>query len=377
MKLQPLQKSKIFQNMEIIQYLEMMATEIEKKEKCVISWANTTISKNTIPDVDIFLQDTTLLQSFFDKVYKEINIDEQTLLKYFSILEQDLESHFLSTAGILFVGLPTNCKELNCSEIQALYTILKYQFLLEDEKEVYIASEDIKICNEDEFWKYIETSTLPDDKKWKALQLTKYWNKYQEEISIILEKAWKIYNKNLPMLNPLLEKYLPEIELAIENYDEKNWSEIYSFNFEVNENINCYCSFAKFNSLSLVRVLKDNEQVYVISNGIFFQTVRKISLEQTNTDNISKMLKVLGETRKFEILLSLLESPCNGKELAQRLELTPATISHHISPMIQNGIVILNRANSKYAYYQVNTIKIQENLDRLKIIFKTNNTENQ
>ncbi|MFI3254149.1 MAG: winged helix-turn-helix domain-containing protein [Eubacteriales bacterium] len=375
MKLEQFPESEFFQRMELICYLELMALEVEKQEKIVLSWAKDFLSKHFLEDKEEFLEDVALLQQFFDQVNESLPLEEITLLKYFAPLKnQDDFDMYCSVAGVLFQRLPALCFQLKCSEIEGIYTLICRILLSQPSDLNFTVTGEMEIVGENEFWDYLENYPIPDEKKWKIHQLCKHWEKYRAEILTIFPKIKDIYERNLPMLQPLLDKYYPEIESAWASYDEKTWGEKYPFTVENADNLKGFFSFSHFNAVSFIRAIEEGEETFILASGVFFHKLHHMAQEQITTETLSKTLKSMGETRKFEILLSLLDSPCNGKELAVRLSLTPATISHHISPMMEGGLITMNRVNTKNPCYQVNTTRILENLDRLKDIFGENDT---
>lgn len=82
---------------------------------------------------------------------------------------------------------------------------------------------------------------------------------------------------------------------------------------------------------------------------------------------IAALLKLLAEESKLEILSLLRERPCYGGELARKLELTTATISHHMSTLVSYNLVNIHKEGNR-VYYEVNepvVSKLLENTGRL------------
>ena len=64
-----------------------------------------------------------------------------------------------------------------------------------------------------------------------------------------------------------------------------------------------------------------------------------MSQSHTTVEDLAHLLKVIADETRLRILGVLAENPCNGKDLAERLSLTPATISHHMRKLTEVGIV--------------------------------------
>ena len=92
--------------------------------------------------------------------------------------------------------------------------------------------------------------------------------------------------------------------------------------------------------------------------------------EETNTINSTplstdemKSLVVLGralsDLTRIRILGLLGVRPMYGQELAQALDVAPPTISHHLAPLINAGLVKVRR-DSNYNYYELDGEGIQQ-----------------
>src|SRR5579863_9696938 len=92
------------------------------------------------------------------------------------------------------------------------------------------------------------------------------------------------------------------------------------------------------------------------------------SIEESpeNTTELSsdemKQLVVLGralsDLTRIRILGLLGERPMYGQELAQALDVTPPTISHHIGALMMAGLVKMRREDN-YRYYELDSEGIQ------------------
>ncbi len=71
------------------------------------------------------------------------------------------------------------------------------------------------------------------------------------------------------------------------------------------------------------------------------------------------VLKLLSDRSKFEILSYIRDKSAYGSELAKHLDLTTATISHHMGGLLGKGLVELEKENNRI-FYRANTEEIAE-----------------
>ena len=76
-------------------------------------------------------------------------------------------------------------------------------------------------------------------------------------------------------------------------------------------------------------------------------------------------LKCLSDKSKYEILKMLNNEPMYGQQIAQKLNLTTATISYHMNALSLNKLVTINKKDNK-AYYNIN----KEELNKICALLK-------
>lgn len=75
--------------------------------------------------------------------------------------------------------------------------------------------------------------------------------------------------------------------------------------------------------------------------------------------------KALSDPTRREILNLLKRGDLSAGEIADRFDMTAATISHHLS-VLKQADLILDRREGKYIYYQLNLSFFEELLSWLK-----------
>ena len=76
-------------------------------------------------------------------------------------------------------------------------------------------------------------------------------------------------------------------------------------------------------------------------------------------------LKALSDGSKLGIIASLKVSPKYNLEIAQHLGLTAATMSHHMSVLLNCGLVGVEKREGK-VYYHIEKENLQELINELK-----------
>ena len=111
-----------------------------------------------------------------------------------------------------------------------------------------------------------------------------------------------------------------------------------------------------------------------ITPNIIFQGVLadKLDLYQKNLksakERLPQILKLLGDKSKFEILCLLKSHGRYNLEIAEELQLTPATASHHMSMLLANHMVAVEKKDGR-VYYQLNQGTLREIMECFEEFF--------
>lgn len=88
-----------------------------------------------------------------------------------------------------------------------------------------------------------------------------------------------------------------------------------------------------------------------LSVGVLFELCRRLSEEnRCDAASLARRLKVLADPKRLDILLALQQGPLIGQELAERVSLTPATVSHHMEALLHSGLVLMEKSGVRILY---------------------------
>jgi len=103
--------------------------------------------------------------------------------------------------------------------------------------------------------------------------------------------------------------------------------------------------------------------------GLFIDDVYQMleNLQKARSGN-NPVFKALGDSSKFDILLSLNHTPKYNLELAEHLGLTAATISHHMQSLLLHGLVSVEKRDGR-VYYTLQRDTLKSAITQLSRIF--------
>lgn len=94
------------------------------------------------------------------------------------------------------------------------------------------------------------------------------------------------------------------------------------------------------------------EERTVITYGVLVaEFTRSERTGKTDLESLTNLLHALDDKKRLQILVSLRKQPLYGQELANVTELSPGTISHHMSELAAAGLVTIEKQGVKLLYH--------------------------
>lgn len=291
---------------------------------------------------------------------EEMNIDGNQFYKqHLSYLEsyvqvfgdssslKEEETFFFEHNTEFFLTVLAIATELFESETEPEHLDQKHIFsvmntFLKEEK-----AEDILSSNSLEDWfLLLQTSEYSEDTKWRLLELISNPVKKFQELFEIYSNNRAAFDITLQKNKEHLEKLVSETPSDISDALHNLVSEFYPGTKKV--------------YLTAVLPLIEWITPTIIFQGVLAD---KLDLYQKNLKSAKEMLpqilKLLGDKSKFEILCLLKSHGRYNLEIAEELQLTPATASHHMSMLLSNHMVTVEKKDGR-VYYQLNQETLRE-----------------
>lgn len=251
-----------------------------------------------------------------------------------------------------------------CVTNSLMYLLVKNEPLLDDidelsEEEIHsqLATFLFEKVPKDitETMEFIQNSELEfiQAKPWETLCMFKNPKKYLEQFIQIINRNVPAFEytvrqqkRTIDTLMSLLKKEIPFIKDALKQYQA-------SKEYELSENITIRLSLIA----PTIFISYDLNTYYA---GLFFlDTIRTNLPNESSTVDLSLTLKILGDVSKYEILKFLKGTSKYNSEIAEHLNLTQATVSHHMTILINHGLVTAEKIEKK-VYYTISAERVKE-----------------
>lgn len=207
---------------------------------------------------------------------------------------------------------------------------------------------------------------LPNSEKWKIIEIFTDPKPHQEKLLALLDATIQIFQNHKTELEDLVAEFTAYwsnklIETSPSSIMKDSLGIVIS---ECDLGTVIHPLIIHMNQLRAHA--DDEEECYdEYKIGILFDDDFLLKTAGENSsdnyqDYALRNLKTLSDKSKFDILCYIKNKKAYGSELAKQLDLTTATISHHMSALLSAGLVKMEKENNRI-YYSSN----QENIEKL------------
>ena len=219
----------------------------------------------------------------------------------------------------------------------------------------------------------LDRSDYTPEQRWQLQWVFTHPREAWDEVEPLVRTAMEVIDEKEALWHPLVEEFCDYYrkKLADQPFEAYMMSEL---GFDVGENPkgrilipfivdSCSLCFGE-------GILQMEENGELLPDVCYIgMTLKRMGLDifrkspVNNRKHLVSLLKVLADESKLEILALLRERRRYGRELAKELNLTTATISHHMDILTGCGLVTLNKEMNRI-YYEIDENAIRKLLEQ-------------
>ena len=290
-----------------------------------------------------------LIEKFFDDKNEDI-------LDLFYIYEERDENYFPFMLYIFQNLDRKNNDGLTYDLFKELYDTFFYKTIGLD----YLSLEEIGINTYGKLKEYMDSPRLME-----YISKSPFTDKETMTLLRAYQNTEDMYQRLMPLIDKLTtiikEKVHIIEDLICESFvslEESNYKIAYDFANQVgmddmvkNEDVEMNISILLLAPYTqMFRFVEFNNYKKAIKLGVLVDSYEK-SENTHKLLNASQYLTVIADQTRIQILDYLKESDYYAKELADKLYITPATLSYHLNKLLVCGFVGIRKEGRKYYYY--------------------------
>jgi len=211
--------------------------------------------------------------------------------------------------------------------------------ILNDYKFIYESSLNIDdIEDMQNIISFLDKSDLDENIKWKLIRILSEPKIYYKKLQSIIDKNIDAFNKVIEEIKNPLDKLIHGYSEAVNN--DETFKNIVS---NINETPRVYPSLI----FATAQVISEDYCFY----GLLSNFILKVNNKYSNSKNeLLSKLKAISDGSKLDILSFLKISPKYSLEIAEKLGLTAATVSYHMSTLLTCKMVQVEKKDGKIYY---------------------------
>jgi len=218
-----------------------------------------------------------------------------------------------------------------------------------------------------EFFDMLEENLQDAVEKYEMIKFYYNFDFYHSYTMKLLENATALYKEKFPGFGDAIAVCMTFIEERLNEKGADFLKDEIGITMGDDFEYTVVPSVYHINSLSM-QGGEPHFPVHLIVGIHLFNVIGIIgSIPEFESQNLQEFLKCVADSTKLSILRLLKEKPMYGSQLAEELKLTGATISHHLSAMLNLEIIYMEKKANR-VYCSLNREKIEQYLNDAKTL---------
>lgn len=245
---------------------------------------------------------------------------------------------------------------------------VKFRVLKDLSNDTSLGDEEIKNILKDEkkTFEFIGKLQISSSIKWEAFEFFQDIKTSIIELADFLEAYYPLCISVMKKNKAAIKEFNTYLKNGIENEGEDFIKKITIEAVDLSDVDELYVASAFFNSHSLSFSSKGTK-IHIYFGMKFEEAVKGVLGEEQIEVNLN-ILKNISDKTRFQILMLLKDKEMYGQEIADKVGITMATVSYHMSYLLVSNIVIIGKVGHK-GYYKLNKETLKKNVEFLKEIF--------
>lgn len=309
------------------------------------------------------------LQDISDEVMYELREDEEKLSFYFEKFSDEQE---LSCAHVILYAY----FDYDIQDLQKQNEITQKAYQKEGTAGIiagfminYLPDETMRSLmniKESQFMNWLDDNEFSSDVKWKLAKILINYESYRKELNDMLARCIPLLETKLLRIQPYLDDFIKQWQPHLTN---DNIKQVIKDNFKINlqdqdKDIIIYPGIMALNHFSyILKEVNNVNHIYLMWGISFMKTFKQDDSRMSKTTSLAN-LKLLSDPSKFDILSMIKENSAYGQQIAKELNLTTATISHHMQALLNARLIKVDKKQNRL-YYRMDRKKVKEVLDEI------------
>lgn len=214
--------------------------------------------------------------------------------------------------------------------------------------------------NKEDVLSFIQELDISKAAKWDIYCFTDNVEKYKHEFIVLIEEYIPAYNKIISRHSKFMDDVSGNIIKRVNDVGIEFIKE-YTNNFislDIAAFKKIYLTSSYFDSYLIYFTLRKNTEHCYLIVGPYYQ---EIANQSDYIETHLKVLKNLCDKTRFGIMKYILDNKRYGQEIAQKFNISNASVSYHMNNLLMLNLVQISKQDNK-VFYKLNKNKICETI---------------
>jgi len=224
------------------------------------------------------------------------------------------------------------------------------------------------ISNYADFINFIAVLPVSSELKW---ELTSFYNTFDQvkvQLAVIIGKIGKLFYDGYELVHHYTDWFVANYKMSSAQNPEKYLRDNYKvLDGKEPDVLYVIPSSAAADRVEYKMSFTEEQLTDFLYIGVLHSAVKEASDSPFDDTKLCKTLKVMGDKSKFEIMRLVSEEAKFGQQLAAALQISTATISHHMAQLEEMELIRIER-DANRIYYTLNRETVEyvvKNLNKL------------
>lgn len=309
-----------------------------------------------------------LLQEIYEKVIKQVSLPDDLKVLFEPLYDQDnamciADSILMTDYEMLMHDVDRSAikKKFEKDNGRSFMDCLVSDFL--DDTKDDVKTEPLTI---DELMNVMDGSQIRVEMKWEVLRV---YHHYLETV----DRLFDVMEPLIEIMMPLYQEYKYHFQkfndfwggVCARGTFKAALDHVVKLKLEDANQIAVAPSWMGCNGITMHAEDAKADTLIVMYIGLFFRDSDFFFRDSISREEMCSHLKLLSDPSKYEILCRVKDQARYGQQLAEHLNLTTATISHHVNALSNAGLLSLEK-DANRIYYRMNKEQLGILLDQLR-----------
>lgn len=329
-------------------------------------------------DIDSFNKKFGLITEMFHYVINNVKADKERIEYYF----KERNPHYSTLAALaLLLDLSSRVDvipsyEERVKSVTLADRIALFAFNINGEEAANTPKEELS--TESGLIAFLESSAFDTDTKWETIKIFSNQEMYYNEAAGILCETIELLNSKYgSVINELSKGFYDYWNSCQDNMNIlQTICDKVKVSWKMSEagSVLAPVIFSPF-GISIAMDEVDSKQKDLIRIGVMLDKRFELVFDRRlKKEDVVEIGKLLSDKSKVDILEFVSKKPCYGKEIANALGLSTATISYHVNALLKSNFLQAEVISNK-VYYNIDNEKISAYMEEIKGFFTNLNKE--